>query len=56
MPKSLTTSETNILRPKDFEPPLKRKKATVPGYLMIDELAAETGHSIRFHSIRYNRI
>ncbi len=47
MPKSLTTSETNILRPEDFDPPLKRKEATVPGYWMIDELSAETGYSIR---------
>ncbi|EAZ88055.1 hypothetical protein CY0110_00840 [Crocosphaera chwakensis CCY0110] len=26
MPKSLTTSENNILRPEDFDPPLKRKE------------------------------
>lgn len=47
MPKPLTTSENNILHPEDFDPPLKRKEATVPGYWMIDELSAETGYSIR---------
>ena len=47
MPKSLTTSENNVLRPEDFDQPLKRKEATVPGYWMIDELSAETGYSVR---------
>ena len=43
MPKSLTTSENNILRPEDFDPPLKRKKPSVPYYWTVDELAAELG-------------
>lgn len=41
MPKSLTTSENNILRPEDFDPPLKRKKPTIPGYWTLEEIAAE---------------
>ena len=43
MPKSLTTSKTNILRPEDFDPPLKRKEPSVPYYWTTDELAAELG-------------
>ena len=43
MPKSLTTSEPNILRPEDFDPPLKRKEPSVPYYWTVDELAAELG-------------
>lgn len=47
MPNSLTTSEPMVLHPEDFDPPLKRKEATVPGYWTIDELVAELGCSIR---------
>ncbi len=43
MPKSLTTSENNILRPEDFDPPLKRKEPSVPYYWTVDELAVELG-------------
>ena len=52
MPKSLTTSETNILRREDFDPPLKRKEATIPGYWTLEEIAAEIGMSSR--RVRYD--
>jgi hypothetical protein len=32
---------------EDFDPPLKRKKATVPYYWTLDEIASELGCSIR---------
>ena len=47
MPNSLTTSKPKVLHPKNFDPPLKRKEPTVPGYWTIDELAAELEYSIR---------
>lgn len=47
MPNSLTTLEHNVLRPSDFDPPLKRKEASVPGYWTLDELAEELGVSLR---------
>jgi hypothetical protein len=47
MPNSRTTSKPIVLNPKDFDPPLKRKKPTIPGYWTIDELAKELGYSIR---------
>ena len=47
MPKSLTTTENNILRPEDFDPPLKRKKPSVPYYWSVDELATEIGMTDR---------
>ena len=43
MPKSLTTSENNILRPEDFDPPLKRKEPSVPYYWSVGEIATEVG-------------
>ncbi len=52
MPKSLTTSETNILRPEDFDPPLKRKEATVPVYWTLEEIATEIGMTSR--KVRYD--
>ncbi len=47
MPKSLTTSENNILRPEDFDPPLKRKEATIPGYWTLEEISGEIGMTSR---------
>ncbi|MEM8673222.1 MAG: DNA-binding protein [Cyanobacteria bacterium P01_G01_bin.67] len=47
MSNSLTTSENIILSTSDFDPPLKRKEATVPGYWTIDELATELSVTIR---------
>ena len=35
------------LKPEDFDPPLKRKEASVPGYWTIDEIAAELEVTIR---------
>ncbi len=35
------------LKPKDFDPPLKRKEATVPGYWTLDEIANELNISTR---------
>ncbi|NJK50492.1 DNA-binding protein [Candidatus Gracilibacteria bacterium] len=29
------------LKPEDFDPPLKRKEPTVPGYWTLEEIAAE---------------
>ncbi len=52
MPKSLTTSKPKVLRPEDFDPPLKRKKPLIPGYWTIDEVAKEIGVSGR--KIRYD--
>ncbi len=47
MPNSLATSEHNILYREDFDPPLKRKEATVPGYWTVDEIAEELGVTTR---------
>ncbi|ACK68467.1 hypothetical protein PCC8801_4559 (plasmid) [Rippkaea orientalis PCC 8801] len=47
MPKSLTTSEPNILRPEDFDPPLKRKEPSLPGYWTLKEIATELNISFR---------
>ncbi|EAM48940.1 DNA-binding protein (plasmid) [Crocosphaera watsonii WH 8501] len=44
---SLATSEYNVLRPEDFEPPLKRKEPTIPGYWTLEEIAAEIGMTSR---------
>lgn len=35
------------LTPDDFEAPIKREKPTVPGYWLVDEIAAEVGCSRR---------
>lgn len=35
------------LKPEDFDPPLKRQEASVPGYWTLDELAAELSVSLR---------
>jgi len=52
MPKSLTTSELMVLRPEDFDPPLKRKEPTIPGYWTIEEIANEIGVTTR--RVRYD--
>lgn len=36
------------LKPEDFDPPLKRKEAAVPGYWTVKELAAELDISTRY--------
>ena len=36
------------LKPFDFEPPLKRKEAAVPGYWTVEELAEELGVTVRY--------
>ena len=35
------------LHPDDFDPPLKRKEPTVPGYWTLEEMAAELNLSTR---------
>jgi hypothetical protein len=35
------------LKPEDFDPPLKRKEPTVPGYWTLEEIAAEIGFGAR---------
>jgi hypothetical protein len=35
------------LKPSDFDPPLKRKEPTVPGYWTLEEIAAEIGMTSR---------
>ena len=52
MPKSLTTSEPIVLSPEDFDPPLKRKEPTIPGYWTIEEIANEIGVTTR--RVRYD--
>jgi AraC-like DNA-binding protein len=36
------------IKPEDFEPPLKRKEAAVPGYWTVEELSEELGVSTRY--------
>jgi hypothetical protein len=47
MPNSLTTPEPMVLRPSDFNPPLKRKEPSLPGYWTLEEIAAELDISPR---------
>lgn len=47
MPNSLATTELMVLRPEDFDPPLKRKEPRLPGYWTLEELAAELDLSTR---------
>jgi hypothetical protein len=44
---TLALSNPMIIKPEDFEPPLKRKEPTVPGYWTVEELSEELGVSIR---------
>jgi hypothetical protein len=52
MPNPLPTPEPMVLRPSDFDPPLKRKEPTIPWYWTIDEIAAELGVTSR--RVRYD--
>ncbi|MGK7879169.1 MAG: DNA-binding protein [Crocosphaera sp.] len=52
MSNSLTSSEHNVVSPKDFDPPLKRKEATIPGYWTVEEIANEIGVTPR--RVRYD--
>ncbi|PSF30995.1 DNA-binding protein [Aphanothece hegewaldii CCALA 016] len=52
MPNSLATPEPMVLRPSDFDPPLKRKEPTIPGYWTIEEIANEIGVTPR--RVRYD--
>jgi hypothetical protein len=40
-------SRPTAIAEKDFNPPLKRKEAAVPGYWTLDEIANELGCSTR---------
>ncbi|MDV3002873.1 MAG: hypothetical protein N5P05_004528 (plasmid) [Chroococcopsis gigantea SAG 12.99] len=44
---TINKSDRTSLTFDDFDPPLKRKKPTVPGYWLLDEIAAELGCSKR---------
>jgi hypothetical protein len=44
---TIDKSDPISLTPDDSNPPLKREKPTVPGYWLIDEIAAEVGCSRR---------
>jgi AraC-like DNA-binding protein len=45
---TLTLSQAIEIKPEDFEPPLKRKEAAVPGYWTVEEMAEELGVSTRY--------
>ena len=47
MPNPLATKKSIILRPEDFNPPLKRIEPSLPGYWTLEEIAAELGLSTR---------
>ena len=47
MPNPLATPEPMVLHPQDFDPPLKRKEPTIPGYWTLEEIAAEIGMTSR---------
>jgi len=49
---TLAEAYSMVISPDDFDPPLKRKEAHVPGYWSIDELAAELEVSTRFIQYR----
>lgn len=44
---TLALPHSMTIKPEDFEPPLKREEALVPGYWTVDELAEELSVSIR---------
>jgi hypothetical protein len=52
MPNSLALPEPMVLRPEDFDPPLKRNEPTVPGYWTLEEIADELGVTSR--RVRYD--
>jgi predicted transcriptional regulator len=43
-----TLSQAIEIKPEDFEPPLKRKEAAVPGYWTVEEMAEELGVTTRY--------
>jgi hypothetical protein len=45
---TLTVAADMGISPDDFDPPLKRTEAAVPGYWTVEELAAELGVTIRY--------
>ncbi len=45
---TLTVAADMVISPDDFDPPLKRTEAAVPGYWTVEELATELGASIRY--------
>jgi transcriptional regulator with XRE-family HTH domain len=45
---TLALPHSMTIKPEDFNPPLKRKKPTVPYYWTVEELAEELGVSIRY--------
>jgi transcriptional regulator with XRE-family HTH domain len=45
---TLTFSQTLEIQPDDFDPPLNRKQAAVPGYWTVEELAEELGVTVRY--------
>ena len=45
---TLALSNPMTLKPFDFDPPLKRKEAAVPGYWTVEELAEELGVTTRY--------
>lgn len=47
MSDSIAPPEPMVLRPEDFNPPLKRNEPTVPGYWTVDEIADELGVTAR---------
>lgn len=44
---TLALSNSIGIKPEDFNPPLKRKQALVPGYWIVEELAEELEISVR---------
>ncbi|MEB3308922.1 MAG: hypothetical protein VKJ02_01675 [Snowella sp.] len=42
-----TESKPAVLTKKDFDPPLKREQAAVPGYWTLEEIAVEIGMTSR---------
>lgn len=44
---TLALSQEISIKPDDFEPPLKRESASVPGYWTVEEMAEELSVSIR---------
>ena len=47
MPPVIDKQSELSLTSEDFDPPLKREKATIPGYWTVEELANELGSTVR---------
>ena len=45
---TLAEASSMVISSDDFDPPLKRTEAAVPGYWTVEELANELGVSIRY--------